>query len=109
MSVQTMQYARKPFVIDAVRVTAENIEEVAEWCEGEVRTKKDASKYIKVAVQRPMNDRQTMAFAGDWVLKAGMGFKVYTQKAFEASFEPYNVKTLENSKGKMVEISAGLV
>jgi hypothetical protein len=29
----------------------------------------------------------TRAYPGDWVLSAGTGFKVYTQKAFSGSFE----------------------
>lgn len=91
--MKTAKYARKPFEIDAVQVTAENLEEVAAWCEGEIigvdgeMEKSVEERYIKVHVHRPMNEKQTKAFVGDWVLYAGKGFKVYTNKAFEASFE----------------------
>lgn len=82
------KYVRKPFHIDAVRVTDENIGEVASWASGEVRTDSDGSKYVKVRVHHPLNPRQTQAYVGDWVLFAGTGYKVYTPKAFTNSFEP---------------------
>jgi len=88
--METRKFARKPFFVDAVRVTSENMERVAEWCQGDVNTIQHDSgeeKYVKVRVHRPMNDRQTQAFVGDWILYAGTGFKVYTPKAFEKSFE----------------------
>lgn len=87
----TNKFARKPFYVDAVRVDDRNIEEVAVWCGGDVRTEADedglSRRYVKVRVHRPIGDRQTQAFVGDWVLYAGTGFKVYTHKAFLGSFE----------------------
>lgn len=87
MDLQTERYARKPFYVDAVQVTKENLDLVAEWCHGDVQ-KNSFGQFVKVRVHRPLNDRQTQAFPGDWVLYAGTGFKVYTDKAFEKSFEP---------------------
>lgn len=89
----TQKYVRKPFYIDAVQVTAQNIAEVAKWADGEVRTDSNNAQYVKVRVHRPLNDRQTKAFVGDWVLYAGTGFKVYTPKAFANSFEQASVET----------------
>ena len=93
MSIQTKKFARKPFYVDAVQVTLDNMEEVASWCRGDVRKAENSEgdktlvPYIKVRVHRPLTERQTQAFAGDWILYAGTGYKVYTQKAFEKSFE----------------------
>lgn len=92
MSVNPKKYVRKPFYVEAIQVTPENMEEVAQWCSGEVRASKktpegEDEQYIKVWVQRPLDERQTKAFAGDWILYAGTGFKVYMTKAFEKSFE----------------------
>lgn len=92
-AITPVKFARKPFYIDAVQVTDKNMTLIAEWCQGAVRvTKRDNKdgideKYIKVRVHRPLNDRQTQAFVGDWVLYAGTGYKVYTNKAFINSFE----------------------
>lgn len=84
--VEVKKYARKPFYVDAVQVTSENLEAVAEWCQGEVR-EKDGRKYVHVRVHHPLTERQTQAFVGDLVLYAGKGYKVYTTRAFEKSFE----------------------
>lgn len=87
------KFVRKPFVVEGFEVTPENIEELAAWCGGEVkvsegrRGQEAQQRYIKVSVKRPLNDRQTRAYPGDWILSAGTGFKVYTQKAFAGSFE----------------------
>ena len=79
------QFVRKSFPVEAVRVTAENIEEVAQWCDGDVQTENN-QPFIKVRVQNPLNDRQTKAYFGDWVLYAGKGYKVYKDAAFNKSF-----------------------
>lgn len=94
--MKTHKFARKPFYVDAVRVSEANIEEVAQWCNGKVMENEDGQRYVKVTVLRPLNDRQTEAFIGDWVLYAGTGFKVYTTKAFDKAFE--KVKTLTKAQ-----------
>lgn len=90
--MQVEKYARVPFVVDAVQVTRANIHDVAEWCGGTVvPAEGDVAEHIKVKVYRPISDRQTQAFPGDWILwtdVVGWGFKVYTNKAFEKAFEP---------------------
>lgn len=103
MSVETQKFARKPFIVDAVEVTDENLKDVAEWCGGDIRTQKERGgrdedeHYIKVRVHRPLNDRQTKAFAGDWILYAGTGYKVYTARAFNNSFESAEIDLDRNS------------
>jgi hypothetical protein len=92
MSVTTTQYIKKPLVVDAVRVTGNNFEEIASWCQGEVKRdeipgKGTGRKYIKVRVHNPKNPRQTKAFVGDWLLYTEMGYKIYTNKAFHESFD----------------------
>jgi hypothetical protein len=81
------QYIRKPFPVEAVPVTTENFEEVAAWCGGSIKPDSEGEKHIRVRVKHPLNSRQTRAYVGDWILKAGDSFKVYTAKAFENSFE----------------------
>ena len=90
MSINTSKYTRRPFDIDAIQVTEENISDVASWCKGTIETEspiaKEDGKHILVRVLRPVNSRQTTAFVGDWVLKYGKTFKVYTNEAFGANF-----------------------
>jgi hypothetical protein len=99
--VQTLKFVRKPFYVDAVRVTSANMSEVAQWCGGTVRQAKPdgdvqqgriPQKYVEVPVYLPMNDRQKMAFVGDWVLFAGKGYKVYTNPAFNKTFQAVSVE-----------------
>ena len=86
-----MKFVRKPFHIEAIQVTIENMAEVANWCGGEVRRQGPrAARYIQVPVVRTFNDRQSMAFTGDWVTKSGNKFKVYTDSSLKATFDPDN-------------------
>lgn len=120
MNIQTTKFLHRPLYVDAIRVTAENMGEVAKWCQGEVRTHTTRatgtnSTHIKVRVHRPTNDRQTKAFVGDWVLYTGISYKVYTDKAFEKYFveaqedgyeEVFDENTLNNVFGSLLQ--AGL-
>jgi hypothetical protein len=76
---------RKPFHAEAVLVTQENLEEVALWCRGELRTA-GTRPYIEVRVYKPRMARQSMAFVDDWVMHTGVGWKVYTPVAFQKWF-----------------------
>lgn len=88
-------FVRKPFPVQGVRVTSLNMGQVADWCDGKVKEQpatntKPSVKYIEVNVLRPMNPKQTMAFVGNWVLKVGTNYKIYTDSAFHQTFEPAN-------------------
>jgi len=81
---------RKPFYVDAVRVTAGNMPAVCEWSGGEMHAtlpEEGLKRYVKVPVEGARNERQTRAYAGDWVLKANGKFKVYTHKAYLNGFD----------------------
>lgn len=96
--MQTEKYARKPFLIDAVKVTSENMEEVAKWCGGTIQTVQRGEhtvKYIQAPVSRPSNERQKKAFIGDYVLKAGKSFKCYEARAFDSCFEKPSEELLQ--------------
>lgn len=105
--MKTHKFARKPFYVDAVRVSETNMEEVAAWCGGKIvealEGANDAS-HIKVEVHRPLTERQTQAFVGDWVLFAGSGFKVYTPKAFDKSFEKVKTLTKEQADAAGIKV-----
>jgi hypothetical protein len=94
--VKTAKFVRKPFPVEAVQVTERNMEEVAAWCQGDIQFTNPRPapagddgrrRFIKVRVLRPMGEKQTQAFAGDWVLYAGTGYKVYRDAAFHNSFD----------------------
>jgi hypothetical protein len=82
-------YTRNSFAVTAVQVTEQNIEVVAKWCGSVLREavpETGVAKHIHVDVRRPMTIRQSRAYVGDWLLKAGKGFKVYTDQAFQSCF-----------------------
>lgn len=80
-------YVRKPFTVEAVQATAENLQDIATWCSGMLVEEEVGKWFVKVRVQRVLNDRQTKCYIGDWVLKSPAGYKVYNDKAFHASFQ----------------------
>lgn len=87
MTLKIQKFQRKPFPVEGVRVTTSNMEDVAKWAAGEIKTSAKGVKHIYIATHRPMTERQTMAFVGDWILYADRGFKIYTQNAFSRNFE----------------------
>lgn len=91
MTLKTEKYARTPFFVDAVKVTEENFNEVANWCGGVIRQTDERGngleKYIFVHAHTPMSERQKQAFVGQWVLKSDKGFKVFPDDAFKRMFE----------------------
>jgi len=94
--LKTQIYGRKSFTVEAVRVTPQNMAEIAEWCGGEIQNTTEngrPKKFIKIDVKRAMNENQTQAFVGDWVLKSDSGFKKYSNRAFQQSFEKQKVYT----------------
>lgn len=95
--MKTEKFIKKSFPVEGVQVTEENFEEVAKWTKGNVcytdpkiaeKFKRPVQKWIEIEVKNPLNDRQTKAFVGDYVLYANFGFKIYTPTAFEKNFDP---------------------
>lgn len=104
-SVTTTRYIRKPLYVSAVRVTTANFDEIADWCQGEVQKDEmpdggTGKKFIRVRVHNPKNPRQTKAFVGDWILYTERGYKVYTNKAFHASFDEAPPVSVEDNGGQ---------
>lgn len=102
MPVTTTQHIRKPLFVDAVRITGANFDDVATWCQGEIRQdevrgKETGKKFIHVRVHNPKHARQTKAFVGDWILYTDRGYKIYTNRAFKESFD-------ETGTGEMPEV-----
>ena len=102
--------SRKSFPVDGVRITSDNIEEVANWCDGEIRTEEyrgNEQKFIKVRVHNALTERQTKGYIGDWVLYAGKGYKVYTDKALRKSFDQEAQEERNVFAGSEVPVSGG--
>lgn len=92
MSEHFEDFVRKQFPVQAARITPMNIKELAEACGGTLMQDGDkeghfSRDYIKVRVVLPLNEEQTKARVGDWLVKQGRTFKVYKDPAFRKTFE----------------------
>lgn len=96
MSVKLEKFVRKQFPVEAVQVTAENMEEIAKWCKGTIEStdssiaeqlNKPVQTWIRIDTLKPIDDRQTQAFVGDWVVVFNRGYKIYKNNAMNNSFD----------------------
>lgn len=94
------KFERKTFEVNAVQVTDDNLSRVAEWSGGTLEKDPGSGgkSYIRIDVQYPRNERQTKAYAGDWVLEMKRGFKVYLDPAFKEHFDPILESVLDSNE-----------
>lgn len=76
-------FVRKPFVVEAVEITKDNISELAPFI-GELKEKEDGSPYIEVnSFLIPNLER---VFPGFWFTRMGDETRCYTRKIFRKQF-----------------------
>lgn len=81
------KFVRKPFLVEAVKVTKENISEIAELV-GTIQKKEDGTPYIKVDRRLFLNvDR---VYPGFWMTKMGDRIRCYSKQVFEKQFTEVN-------------------
>lgn len=76
-------FIRKPFAVEAVKITRENIEEIAPLV-GELKTKEDGTPYIEV--DRKKVPSMLQVFLGSYMTKMGNNVRCYSPKVFEEQF-----------------------
>jgi hypothetical protein len=76
-------FVRKPFVVQAVEVTAENISEVAKYV-GDLREKEDGTPYI--LVDRRLVPNVERVYPGFFMTKMGENVRCYSRKIFTEQF-----------------------
>lgn len=83
------RFMRKPFIVTGYKVTEEDMDAIARWCEGHV-IRDTERPFVRVPVDRPTNKKQTEAYIGTWVLlsteRPEKSFKVYTQTWLNKNF-----------------------
>jgi hypothetical protein len=85
------RFRKRPVVIDAVRVTLENVDMVAYWCGGRSHSAAKPSDPTDVAhwVEIPTLEGTMTAQMGDWVIKGVQGeFYPCKPDIFEQTYEP---------------------
>lgn len=80
-------FVRKPFLVTAVKITDENIDELAGLV-GEVKEKEDGTKYI--ALDRRVIPNIRKAYVGWWITKLDDNIRCYSPKVFSNEFVDYD-------------------
>lgn len=76
-------YVRKPFLVQAVEITAENIREVAKYI-GEVREREDGTPYI--LVEQRLVPNVDKVYIGFFMTKIGENVHCYSRRIFREQF-----------------------
>lgn len=83
--VEFKKYTRKPFDVEAVEITDDNIEEVAEFI-GTIRTKdEDNTKFIQV--DRRLIPNVFRVYPGFFMTRMGDNIRCYSPRTFNEQFE----------------------
>jgi hypothetical protein len=85
MELEFTEYVRKPFVVDVVEVTEENIEEIAKYV-GELRAKEDGTPFI--FVDRRLVPNIYRVYPGFFMTRMGDHIRCYSKKVFNEQFIP---------------------
>lgn len=76
-------FVRKPFTVEAVEITEENIAEVAEQI-GELRSKPDGGSFIHV--NRKLVPNVFRVYPGFFMTQMGDNVRVYSRRIFKEQF-----------------------
>jgi hypothetical protein len=76
-------FVRKPFTVEAVEVTKENIAEIAELV-GTLRVKDDGTPYIQV--DRRLVPNIYRVYPGFWMTQMGDNIRCYSKRIFKSQF-----------------------
>lgn len=76
-------FVRKPFKVEAVEITEDNIEELAEFI-GELREKDNGTPYIQV--DRRLVPNIFRVYPGFWMTRMGDNIRCYSKKIFNEQF-----------------------
>lgn len=76
-------FVRKPFVVEAIEITPENISEIAEHV-GDLKRKEDGTLYI--LVDRRLVPNVQRVYPGFFMTKMGENVRCYSRKIFTDQF-----------------------
>lgn len=76
-------FVRRPFIVEAVEVTTDNIAEIAKLV-GTLREKEDGAPYINV--DRRLFPNIYRVYPGFWMTKMGDNVRCYSKQVFRKQF-----------------------
>ena len=80
-------YVRKPFIVEAIEVTPDNISEVSKYV-GDLREKEDGTPYI--LVDRRLVPNIDRVYPGFFMTKMGENIRCYSRRIFKDQFMAQN-------------------
>lgn len=92
--MELITYDRKPFSVTAVELSFENINDVAQWCKGEVGT--ESTKILGTTTMLPiiviaglgdLRGKEFVARLGYFIVEMNGSFRVYKPKQFKENFK----------------------
>lgn len=92
MTLQYKEFCRKPFVVEAVEVTRENIGEIAKFV-GKLETLEDGNQFILVDPSLVQN--VIRVFPGYYMTRMGEQIRCYSKRVFREQFALLNETTQE--------------
>jgi hypothetical protein len=101
-------YWRKTYPVQAVRVTEENIKELARECSGDYNETPDMFGCNRTTPVPNITMTTSMAFVGDWVVKDEQGkFAFYSDKEFAKKYWTHSEEVSSNEKyGRIYQLVA---
>lgn len=81
--MELTEYVRKPFVVEAVEITEENISEIAGYV-GELKQKEDGTSFI--SVDRRLVPNIFRVYPGFYMTRMGDHIRCYSRKVFNEQF-----------------------
>jgi hypothetical protein len=108
--MEMTMFVRKPFMVEAVEVTPDNIAEIAELV-GVLRENDNGTPYIHV--DRRLVPNIYRVYPGFWMTRMGDHIRCYSKKIFRAQFvertdELENwIKTLNAEQTRIFEVKVG--
>lgn len=83
MELKFSEYVRRPFVVEAVEITKENIGEIASFV-GELKEKEDGTPFI--LVDRRLVPNVYRVYPGFFMTRMGDHIRCYSRKVFVEQF-----------------------
>jgi hypothetical protein len=83
--MEFIEFVRKPFVVEALEITEENIAEVAKYV-GDVEENDDGTRFIRV--DRSLVPNVTRVYPGYFMTRMGDYVRCYSRRVFFEQFTP---------------------
>lgn len=105
--MEIIEVTSRTFKASAVRVTEENMDEVAVWCSGTligVPSIGELRKYIELSNGHGINRQTIFAYTGWWITKSGDHYAVYRNASFKGKFALRELNDQKKQRDEILEL-----